>query len=75
MPTTIINNGKTITVPKTICNEMKEHFVKIGEKLGVQMININDKTRINYLGKEQVSSVYLRPTDNQEVIERIASVL
>ena len=51
MPTTIKNNGKMITVPNTICNGMNEHLVKIEEKLGVQMININDIIYINFLGK------------------------
>ena len=50
---------KKITVPKIICNEVNDYFVKIGEKLGVQMTNTNDKTYINFMGKLQVSFVYL----------------
>ena len=49
---------------------MNKQFVKIGEKLRYQMTNINHKTHINFLGK-QVFSVYLRPPDNQEIIEII----
>ena len=42
------------------------------EKLRVQMTYTNDKTYINFLGKRQVSSVYLRLTVNQEITEIIA---
>ena len=31
------------------------------------MINTNDKAHINFLGKRQISSVYLQPTDLQEI--------
>ena len=50
---------------------MNVHFVKIGEKLNVQMTNTS-KTYLNFLGKRQITSVYLQPTDNQEIIEIIA---
>ena len=69
MPAFLKNNGKMVSVSKTICNELNGHFVKIGEKLGVQMTNINDNTFINFRGKRQVYSVYLRPTDDQRIIE------
>ena len=72
MSTTIKHNGKMITVPNTICNVMNTCFVKIGEKLSVQMTYNNDKTYINFLRKRQVCSVYLRQTDNQEIFEIIA---
>ena len=61
-----------ITVPDTICNKMNAHFVEIGKKIGVQMVNTNDKTNSNFLGKRHVSSVYFRPTENQDIIEIIA---
>ena len=48
-----------ITVFKTICNEMNEHFVKIGKQLGVQITNTNNKICINFPGKRQISSVCL----------------
>ena len=61
-----------LPLPKTICNEINEHFAIIGEKLGVQMTNTNNKTCINFLGEPQVSSVYLRSTDNQKIMKIIA---
>ena len=72
MPTTIKNNGKIIVVPSTIRNEMNKLFAQVGEKLGVEMTNVNDKAYINFLRKRQVFCVYLRPTDNQEITEIIA---
>ena len=69
MPITIKSNR---TQNYSICNKINEHFVQIGEKLGVQINKINDKAYTNFLGKRRCSSVYLQPTDSQEIIEIIA---
>ena len=72
MHATSIHNEKMLTVSKRICNEMKEHFAKIGEKLDVQMTDTNYKTYLKILGKRPLFPVCLGPTDNQEIIVIIA---
>ena len=74
MPQAIITNGKTITSPHQICNEMNIHFVKIGEKLSSNIKCSNSGNFTQFLGKRQVSSIYLRPTDAFEVIETISGL-
>jgi len=72
MPSTIKINRKAITAPKIICNEMNEHFVKIEEKLSIITTSTNVKGYIKFLGKRQVSYVYMQPTDEHEIIKIIA---
>ena len=74
MPQAIITNGKTITSHHQICNEMNIHFVKIGEKLSSNIECSNSGNFTQFLGKRQVSSIYLRPTDALEVIEIISGL-
>ena len=74
MPQAIITNGKTITSPHQICNEMNIHFVKIGEKLSSNIKCSNSGNFTQFLGKRQVSSIYLRPTDAFEVIKIISGL-
>jgi len=50
MPSTIKINGKAITANKTICNEMNEPFVKIGEKSGNITTSTNDIGYIKFFG-------------------------
>ena len=74
MPQAIITNGKTITSPHQICNEMNIHFVKIGEKLSSNIKCSNSRNFTQFLEKRQVSSIYLTPTDAFEVIEIISGL-
>ena len=71
MPQAIIINGKTITSPHQIGNETNIHFVKIGEKLSSNIKCSKAGKCTQFLGKRQLSSIYLIPTDEYEVIEII----
>ena len=50
---------------------MNIHFVKIGEKLSLNIKSPNARNCAQFRGKRQVSSIYLRPTDEYEVIKII----
>ena len=53
---------------------MNEHFVLIGKKISSKTNFQNVKNYIKFLGDRQLSSIYLRPTDIQEVFEIIANL-
>ena len=53
---------------------MNIHFVKIEEKLSSNKKCSNSGNCFKFLGKRQVSSIYLRPTDAYEVIEIISGL-
>ena len=74
MPQAIIINGKTITSPHQIGNETNIHFVKIGEKLSSNMKCSKAGNCTQFLGKRQLSSIYLIPTDECKVIEIISGL-
>jgi len=47
---------------------MNEQFVKIWKKLSNITTSTNGKGLIKFLGKRQVSSVYMQQTDEYEII-------
>ena len=72
IPNAVKEDSKTISDPTQICNKINEHFVTVGKKLSCNMTAPKNKNFLKYLGKRQVSSVVLQPTDAFEVIETIA---
>ena len=77
LPHTIETDGKLITSPQNICNEINKHFVKIGEKLAANSNNSSihqSNQHFTFLGKRIVSSIVLQPTDVYEIIEIISSL-
>ena len=74
MPHTIKVNSNMISSPQKICQEMNEHFVKVGEKLSADLPDVKDKTYLKFLGKRNLSSIVIQPTDEYEVIQIISSL-
>ena len=77
LPKTSETDGKLITSPQNICNEINKHFVKIGEKLAANSRNSSfhqSKQHFTFLCKRNVSSIVLQPTDVYEIIEIISSL-
>ena len=51
---------------------MNNHFVRINEKLSASLKNnFRDKHYMKYIGKRNLSSIILRPTDEYEIIEKL----
>lgn len=53
---------------------MNNHFVKIGEKLAANFSQIADQTYKKYLKCRNTSSIFLRPTDKNEIVEIITNL-
>ena len=53
---------------------MHEHYVQIEKKLSSKTNFHNDKNHIKFLGHRQLSSIYLRLTDEREVFELTADL-
>ena len=53
---------------------MKEHFAKVGEKLSANLPDVKDKSYLKFLGKRNLSSLVIIPTDEYEVIQIISSL-
>ena len=80
LPKTIETDGKLITSPQNICNEINKHFVKIGENLATNSRNSSfhqSKQHFTFLGKRIVSSIVLqlvlefsRPVSGLETVSR-----
>ena len=63
---------KSIKQSESICNELNEHCVTIGEKLSDNVKNATEQVFKRFKGKQQTSSIVLRPTDEHEVIKILA---
>ena len=75
LPQTIKVDGQTFTSPEKICDKMNQRFATIGEKLAVKSINHDQsKNHLNFLGKRDLSSIVLQPTDAYEIVEIISSL-
>ena len=48
--------------------------MKIGEKLSANLPDVKDKTYLQFLGKRNLSSIVIQPTDEYEVIKIISSL-
>ena len=74
VPNTIHADGQVITSPQSICEKLNDHFVKIGEKLSDKLASNRETNHKKYLGKRQMSSIVLKPTDEYETVELIAGL-
>ena len=75
LPHTIKVDGQTFSSPEKICNKMNQHFATIGEKLAAKSINHDQsKNHLNFLGKRNLFSIVLQPTDAYEIVEIISSL-
>ena len=66
LPQTIKVEGKLISSPPAICEELNQHFVSLGEKLSANQNQKLDKNCIKYLPNRQSSSIILGPKDEFE---------
>ena len=67
-------DGQVITSPQSICEKLYDHFVKIGETLNDKLASNRETNHKEYLGKRQMSSIVLKPTDEYEIVELIAGL-
>jgi len=67
LPQTLKIDGKTINSSLSICQELNEHFVKIGEKLSRGTSFPIDKSFTKNLGKQNLSSIVIHPTNKFEI--------
>ena len=74
MPQSIKIGIKSIECPESICYKMNEHFVTIGKKLSANVKSTIEQGFKKFLGKRQMSSIVLRPTDEHEVVEILAGL-
>ena len=64
----IIINTKIITDDKAIANELNDHFTKIGKNLADKVKTERNHLFKNYLTNPIHESLFLRPIDNNEVL-------
>ena len=74
LPHTLKVEGKLIFSFPTICKELNQHFVSIGEKLSANQNQKFDENYIKYLRYRQTSSIILRPTDEFEIVKTNAGL-
>ena len=74
LPQTIKVEGKLISSPPTICEELNQHFVSLGEKLSANQNQKLDKNCIKYLPNRQSSSIILGPKDEFEIVKTNAGM-
>ena len=67
-----VNNGDTITNPYDIANTINNYFVSITETK--KSINYSHKHCGDYLSNESGSSIFLQPTDKDEITNIISSL-
>ena len=72
LPLTIKVESKLISSSPTICEELNQYFISIGEKLRANQNQKFDKNYIKYLRNRQSSSIILRPTDEFDIVKTIA---
>ena len=70
MPQKLILNNKTIKNPQEICDEINKYVVDVGEKLSaIVAMNTCNVHHKKVLGKWQISSIVLQPTDEYELLK------
>ena len=75
LPQAIETEDKLITLPQNISNAINKHFVKVGEKLAAKSSGSSfyqSNNHFTFLGKRNVPSIVLLPTDVDKVIEIIS---
>ena len=69
--TKLIMNNQEITKDKDIANAPNEHFTKIGKNLADKVRSGRNNSFRNYLTDPISESLFLRPTNNYEVLKEI----
>ena len=68
-----LDNGDTITNPYDIANSFNNYFASIGETTK-KTIKYSDKHFSDYLSNENSSTIFLQPTDKEEIANIISSL-
>ena len=66
----IVNNVK-ITKDKDIANSLNKHFTNLGKNLAEKIVPKQNLTFKTYLTNPVANSLYLRPTDSDEIVKEI----
>ena len=69
-----LNNGDTITNPYDIANTFNDYFGSIAGKL-LYSIKYSHKHFSDYLSNESSDTIYLQPTDKEELVNIISSLM
>ena len=73
LPTRTKVNDKALSKPTKICNDLNQHFCRIGHKLANCMNTSYAKTQTKrFFGKCVLNSLYLEPTDVYDVSDIIS---
>ena len=74
MPTVLsLENGDTITNPYDITNTFNNYFASIAETTK-RTIKYSHKHFSNYLSNESSTTIFLQPTDTEEIANIISSL-
>ena len=75
VPTVLpLDNGDTITNPYDIANTFNNYFTSIAETTK-KSIKFSHKHFSDYLSNESISTLFLQPTDREEIVNIISSQL
>ena len=67
----LIVNNVEITKDKDIANTLNKHFTNIGKNLAQKIVPKQNLTFKTYLTDPIANSLYLRPTDSDEILKKI----
>ena len=74
MPTVLsLENGDTITNPYDITNTFNNYFASVAETTK-RTIKYSHKHFSNYLSNESSTTIFLQPTDTEEIANLISSL-
>ena len=75
LPTVLsLDNGKTITNPYDIANTFNNYFASIAETTKKNPIKYSHKYFPGYLSNENNNTIFLQPTDKEEIANIICSL-
>ena len=70
---TVLDNGDTVTNPYDIANTFNNYFASIAETTK-KSIKYSHKHFSDYLSNESISTLFLQPTDREEIVNIITSL-
>ena len=59
---------------KIYTNAFNNYFVNVGPNLANNIKNINATSAESYLNKQNINSIFLRPTDQNEILKIISEM-
>ena len=73
-PETFLKNGTAVNGSKNIANAFNNYFVNVGPNLANNIKNINATSAESYLNKQNINSIFLRPTGQNEILKIISEM-